>query len=45
MVGQVGSVREAFWLISGERRITHPAIQRVVDTARDILFAGRSVKG
>lgn len=44
MVGQVDSVHESFWLISGERRITHPAIQRVVDTARDILFAGAADK-
>ena len=44
MVGQVDSVREAFWLISGERRITHPAIQRVVETAREILFAGAASK-
>lgn len=44
MVGEVDSIREAFWLISGERRITHPAIQQVVETARDILFAGGAAK-
>lgn len=37
MVGEVETVREMFWLISAERRISHPAIRTVVDAARDSL--------
>jgi LysR family transcriptional regulator, transcriptional activator of nhaA len=37
MVGQVDSIREMFWLITAERRISHPAILTVVEAARDSL--------
>ncbi len=37
LVGQTESVREAFWLITAERRISHPAVRTVVDAARDAL--------
>ncbi len=37
MVGQADAIRESFWLITAERRISHPAIRVVVDAARDSL--------
>ena len=37
-VGRTSSVREAFYAITSERRITHPAIRTVTDAARDSLF-------
>lgn len=37
VVGQVAAIRETFWLITAERRISHPAIRTVVDAARDSL--------
>lgn len=39
-VGRTGLVREAFYAITGERRITHPAVRIVTDAARDSLFPG-----
>ncbi|WP_235669583.1 transcriptional activator NhaR [Solidesulfovibrio carbinolicus] len=38
-VGRVDSVREAFWLISTERRISHPAVCVVLEAARTALFS------
>jgi LysR family transcriptional activator of nhaA len=37
-VGRVAEVREAFWLISTERRIQHPEVRAVLDAARDAVF-------
>jgi LysR family transcriptional activator of nhaA len=37
-VGRVETVREAFWLISAERRIRHPAVRAVLEAARTALF-------
>lgn len=37
-VGRTGAVRETFYAITGERRITHPAVRTVTDAARDSLF-------
>lgn len=37
-VGRVADVREAFWLISTERRIQHPEVRAVLDAARDAVF-------
>lgn len=39
-VGRTGAVREAFYAITGERRITHPAIRRITEAARGQLFPG-----
>lgn len=36
-IGQVDTIRESFWLITAERRISHPAIRTVLDAARDSL--------
>lgn len=37
-VGRVDGVREAFWLINGERRISHPAARAVLEAAHGALF-------
>lgn len=37
-VGRTSAVREAFYAITGERRITHPAVRAVTEAARDSLF-------
>lgn len=39
-VGRTGAVREAFYAITGERRITHPAIRLITEAARGQLFPG-----
>lgn len=41
LAGQADSIRESFWLISAERRISHPAIRLLIDSARDALFPTR----
>ncbi|MCU7934480.1 MAG: transcriptional activator NhaR [Candidatus Thiodiazotropha sp. (ex Dulcina madagascariensis)] len=38
-IGQVDEVREHFYAISIERRITHPVVSTLLETARDSLFA------
>jgi LysR family transcriptional activator of nhaA len=38
-IGTVDQIREGFWLITAERRISHPAIVTVVESARTALFA------
>jgi LysR family transcriptional activator of nhaA len=40
-VGRVKAVREAFWLISKERRIRHPAVRAVLEAARAALFSSQ----
>ncbi|MDP2828057.1 MAG: transcriptional activator NhaR [Sulfuricellaceae bacterium] len=35
-VGRVENVREAFWLITGERHISHPAVRAVVEAAHNL---------
>jgi LysR family transcriptional regulator, transcriptional activator of nhaA len=40
-IGRVAEVREAFWLISAERRIRHPAVRVMLDVARTALFAAQ----
>lgn len=37
-IGRTGAVREAFYAITGERRITHPAVRIITEAARDHLF-------
>jgi len=39
-LGRTGAVREAFYAITGERRITHPAVLTVTAAARESLFPG-----
>lgn len=38
-VGRVEQVRQAFWLISTERRIRHAAVRTVVEAARGAVFS------
>jgi LysR family transcriptional regulator, transcriptional activator of nhaA len=38
-IGQVEEIREHFYAISVERRVSHPVVFTVVDTARESLFA------
>ena len=38
-VGRTSAVREAFYAITSERRITHPAVRAVTEAARDSLFS------
>jgi LysR family transcriptional activator of nhaA len=37
-VGRVDEVREAFWLISTERRIQHPEVRAILEEARMAVF-------
>lgn len=37
-VGRTEEVRQAFWLISTERRIRHSAVRAVVEAARGVVF-------
>ena len=37
VAGHVDAIRESFWLITTERRISHPAIRTVVEAARGSL--------
>jgi LysR family transcriptional activator of nhaA len=37
-VGLLNEVREAFWLISTERRIQHPGVRAVMEAARTVVF-------
>ena len=38
-VGRTDAVRERFYAISVERRITHPAIAAILESARQRVFA------
>ncbi len=38
-VGRVDEVREAFWLIGTERRVQHPEVRAVLESARTAVFS------
>lgn len=38
-IGELERVRERFYAISAERRITHPAVRLIADQARRRLFS------
>lgn len=40
VIGRLNEIRERFYAITAERRIKHPAVLVVTETARDRLFAG-----
>lgn len=40
-IGQADEIREGFWIISAERRINHPAIRIVVESAHALFSADR----
>jgi hypothetical protein len=44
-LGEAGELRERFFAISVERRLTHPAARAVSEGARAGLFAGDAVDG
>ena len=39
VVGRIDEVRESFYAITAERRITHPALVRLAEVAKTRLFA------
>ncbi len=41
VIGRADEVREAFYAITVERRLRHPAVVAVAETARDAIFAPR----
>ncbi len=44
VVGRADEVREAFYAITVERRLRHPAVVAVAETARDATFAPRAAE-
>lgn len=40
-IGQTDEIRESFWAISVERRINHPAIKLVIESARSLFLVER----
>ena len=40
VIGTTDDVREQFYAISVERKITHPAVAAITETAREWLFRG-----
>ena len=39
LLGRIDSIRERFYAVSLERRITHPAVVAITEAARQKLFA------
>lgn len=44
VVGEIRSIREQFYAISAERRLTHPAVVAISTTARHAIFANGSTR-
>jgi len=38
VIGQTNEIRERFYAISVERKISHPAVVAITETAREWLF-------
>ena len=38
VIGRVNEVKERFYAISVARRVTHPVVSIVLETARELLF-------
>jgi LysR family transcriptional activator of nhaA len=38
-IGQVEEIKEAFYVISVERRISNPVVSMIMESARETLFA------
>ena len=38
-IGRVDELKERFYAISVERRVSHPVVAKVVEAARTLLFA------
>ena len=43
-IGQTDGVSEQFYAISVERKISHPAVAAITDTAREWLFRDASIR-
>ncbi len=41
VIGRVGTLRQRFYAISAERRLSHPAVVAIADAARKVIFRGR----
>ena len=39
VVGRIDEVRETFYAVTGERKITHPSVLRLAEVAQTKLFA------
>ena len=39
LVGRIKSIRERFYVITVERKVTHPAVVAIVNAARGEIFA------
>ena len=44
-IGRVGAVKEHFYAISVERRVTHPVVFAVMEAARETLFIDEELSG
>jgi len=44
VIGQTDEVREQFYAISVERKISHPAVAEITETAREWLFSGTAIR-
>ena len=42
-IGRVEEIKEEFYAISVERRILHPVVSMIMETARETLFAEQSL--
>jgi LysR family transcriptional activator of nhaA len=38
VVGRMQDIKQKFYAISAERKVTHPAVAAVCNSARDIIF-------
>lgn len=41
VIGRVGTLRQRFYAISAERRLSHPAVVAIADAARKVIFRGK----
>ncbi len=42
VIGHTDEIKQKFYAISAERKVKHPAVSAICDTARDALFGGAS---
>ena len=41
VIGRVSTIRQRFYAISAERRLSHPAVVAIADAARKVIFRGK----
>lgn len=44
LLGAVDGVREAYFALSGERRVTHPGVRAIIEAAPEVLAGGGPVR-